>query len=136
MATKFAIGSATALLIAMSIFAQEKPQVTGAQQEAATIRVESIAGHIDAGGKSVEAGRLLVYLPDDQILGCIVKDGNYTLRNMPVGEFPVSIEGPTVAEKYAVADSGLTISIQGTQNKQWDFHVMPLEPKTTTSNRY
>ena len=133
MATKIATGIAAVLLFVVVIFAQVNLQSAANKKGEATNIVSSISGRIAAGGKPVEAGRLLVYLPDDQILGCIVNDGRYTLRNMPVGEFPVSIEGTTVAENYAWADSGLTISVQETQNKNWDFHVMPLEPKTTTA---
>ncbi len=51
-------------------------------------------------------------------------------------QFPVSVEGANVAEKYASADSGLTITVRTSQNKRWDLHVMPLEAKSSTAIAY
>ena len=135
MATKIAAGVVVAILFVVVTFAQESPQSAGDRTDGATNNlVHTISGHIEAGGKPVEAGRLLVYLPDDQLVGCIIKNGVYTLRNLPMVEFPVSIDGVTVHQKYSVADSGLTIPVHAKQNKSWDFNVMPLEPKTRIAN--
>jgi hypothetical protein len=61
----------------------------------------TVRGIITLKGKPVTAGRIIIYLDNDQFVGAKIKDGRYTVDRVPLGQHRVSIEGNGVAPRYA-----------------------------------
>ena len=101
-----------------------KDQVEAGIQRPVPIDLDAtLSGNVLINGKKIEKGRILFYASDDQIIGCIILDGEYSIMNPATGNYTVTIDGPGVSAQYSTLDqSGLRAHV-GRGKNQLDFNL-------------
>ena len=99
-------------------------QVEAGIQQPVPIDLDAtLSGNVLFNGKKIEKGRILFYASDDQIIGCIILDGEYSIMNPATGNYTVTIDGPAVSAQYSTLDqSGLRAHV-GRGKNQLDFNL-------------
>jgi hypothetical protein len=87
------------VVIALAIAASLGMPATASGEDAATVK-----GTVTVRGKPLATGRIFFYAGNDQFVGAKIKDGKYTVNNVPGGRRSVSIEGDGVDKRYTSED--------------------------------
>ena len=86
---------------------------------ASDVRVE---GTIFVGGSPLDDGRICFLAANGQIFGSTVAKSNYTVQQIPAGDFRVAIDGKGVPVRYG-EKSSLAVTIRAGKNV-CDFQVV------------
>lgn len=62
--------------------------------------VTKVVGTIVLDDQPLPRGKITFYLDDDQFVGAKVRDGKFQVKNVPVGEWSIVIEGDGVAPQF------------------------------------
>jgi hypothetical protein len=61
----------------------------------------TVKGKVTMNGKPVANGRIFIHCEKDQFVGAKIKDGNYSVDRVPVGNHRITVEADGIAEKYS-----------------------------------
>ncbi len=66
-----------------------------ADEEAAAVK-----GTVTYNGKALEVGRIFFHVGNDQFVGCKIKDGQYSVDRLPVGDWVITVETKGIPRRY------------------------------------
>ena len=81
-------------LVALGVILLSDPPAA-ADEATATVK-----GIVTLKGKPVQKGRIIFHLANDQFVGAKIKDGQYAVDRVPVGEHKITVEGELVPAAY------------------------------------
>jgi hypothetical protein len=60
-----------------------------------------VKGKITLQGKPIAKGRIFIHLEKDQFVGAKIKDGEFAMDKVPVGEWIITVEGEGIPARYS-----------------------------------
>ncbi len=77
---------------------------------------EQVAGTIVVAGTPLATGRVYFHSANGQFVGAQVTNGQYSLKNIPIGVYDITVEGKGVPPKYSGKSSGLIVEVKDGAN--------------------
>ena len=71
-----------------------------------------VAGHVSVSGAPLPQGRVLFHSADGPIVGAQVTAGKFSLEQVPIGKFSVTVDGTGVPAKYTDQNGGLVVEVK------------------------
>jgi hypothetical protein len=65
----------------------------------------SVKGQVTYKGVALAKGRILFHFDNDQMIGAKIKDGQYSIKKIPPGEYQITVESEGIPMKYSRDDT-------------------------------
>ncbi len=81
------------------------------------------SGTVTMAGKPLATGKITFHRDNGQFVGSKIKDGKYSIDNLPVGTMKVAIEGQGVPLKFG-SEETTGLSVQAKEDRSvFDFNI-------------